>query len=162
MNRAEFSEQVNKNRYQLYLFAYTILKNEDDAQDAVCGAILKGYENIDKLRDKRKFKAWMITITRNEALQLLKKRIDLPGDGQIEAMLPPVSDNYNELWDIVQSLSEEYRIVIVLFYYNDLSLKEISKMLEIPVGTVKSRLNRGREYIKEALTEKQGRRGEGA
>lgn len=158
MNRTEFSNQINLYRNQLYIVAFTILKNEVDAQDAVCNAILKAYEHLDQLKDEKKFKPWIITITRNEALQLNRKRMELPGDGKVEAMLPPVSDSYNELWDVVQSLSEEYRMVIVLFYYNDLSLKEISKMLEIPVGTVKSRLNRGREQIKQALTENVDRR----
>lgn len=153
MNRTVFSEKVNTYRNQLYITALTILKNEADAQDAVCNAILKAYEHLDRLKDEKKFKAWIIAITRNEALQIKRKRIELPGDGQLESMLPSVSDNYNELWDVVQKLSDDYRIVIVLFYYNDLSLKDISKMLEIPVGTVKSRLNRGREQIKKELME---------
>lgn len=154
MSRTEFSEQINMYRYQLYIVAYTILKNDADAQDAVCSAILKAYEHIDQLKDVRRFKAWIITITKNEALQFKRKQMELPGDNKIEAMLPPVRDDYNELWDVVQSLSEEYRLVIVLFYYNDLSIKEIAKALNIPVGTVKSRLNRGREQIKEALSER--------
>ncbi|MBR1597896.1 MAG: sigma-70 family RNA polymerase sigma factor [Lachnospiraceae bacterium] len=160
MNRAEFSEKTNEYRNQLYIVAFTVLRNEADAQDAVCSAILKAYEHLDQLKDVRKFKAWIITITRNEALQLKRKRLELPGDKQVEAMLPTFSDSYNELWDVIQSLSDEYRMVIVLFYYNDLSVKDISKMLEIPVGTVKSRLNRGREQIKAAITEHTGR-GEG-
>ena len=151
MSRTEFSEQVNIHRYQLYIIAYTILKNEHDAQDAVCSAILKAYEHLDQLKDSRKFKAWIIAITKNEALQFKRRQMELPGDGKVESMLPPVKDNYNELWDIVQELSEEYRLVIVMFYYNDLTIKEIAKALDIPVGTVKSRLNRGREQIKEAL-----------
>ena len=162
MNRTEFSEQVNKYRNQLYYTAFTILKNEDDAQDAVCSAILKAYEHLDQLNDKRKFKAWIITITRNEALQYQRKRLELPGDGKVESMLPPAKDNYDELWDIVQNLSEEYRIVIVLFYYDDLPIKDIAKILEIQVGTVKSRLNRGREQIKAALSGYMTERGEQA
>lgn len=77
--------------------------------------------------------------------------MELPGDENVERMLPPVQDSHNELWDVVQTLKEEFRIVVVLFYYNNLSLRDISGVLGIPVGTVKSRLNRGRELLREAL-----------
>lgn len=157
MKKKEFCEQVISYKYQLYIVAYAILKNEADAQDAVCSAILKAWEHLDQLKDIRKFKAWLITITKNEAFQLKRRRMELPGNEKIEMMLNPVHDSYNELWDVVQELKEEFRLVIVLFYYNDLSVREIAKVLNVPVGTVKSRLNRGREMIKTVLQGKGGR-----
>ena len=66
-------------------------------------------------------------------------------------MLHPVLEHYDELWDILQQMKEEYRLVVVLFYYEDLSLRDISDVLNIPVGTVKSRLNRGKAEIRNAL-----------
>lgn len=153
MKRLEFCEQVKAYRYQLYVVAFTILRNEEDAQDAVCSAILKGYEHIEQLKNSTKFKAWMITITKNEALKLKRRRLELPGDDKLEELLEPVRDHYNELWDCVQKLPEEYRLVIVLYYYNELSLRDIAKILNIPMGTVKSRLSRGREFLKQALEE---------
>lgn len=153
MKRLEFCEQVKAYRYQLYVVAFTILRNEEDAQDAVCSAILKGYEHIEQLKNSTKFKAWMITITKNEALKLKGRRLELPGDDKLEELLEPVRDHYNELWDCVQKLPEEYRLVIVLYYYNELSLRDIAKILNIPMGTVKSRLSRGREFLKQALEE---------
>lgn len=156
MKQIEFCERVSQYRYQLYIAAYAILGNETDAEDAVCNAVLSGYEHLDQLRNPKKFKPWMLTITRNEALKLLHKRMELPGNENVERLLPPTYDSHNELWDIVQTLKEEYRIVIVLFYYNDLSLKDIASVLDISVGTVKSRLNRGRELLKNALGEQVG------
>ena len=153
MRRLEFCEQVKIYRYQLYIIAFAILKNEEDAQDAVCSAILKAYEHKEQLRNPHKFKAWMITITKNEALHIKRRRLELPGDEKVEELLEPVRDHYNELWDIVQNLPEEYRLVIVLFYYNELSLRDITRVLDIPLGTVKSRLSRGRELLKQALGE---------
>ena len=153
MKQMEFCERVSQYRYQFYIIAYAILENEADAEDAVCNAILSGYEHLTQLKNSNKFKSWMITITKNEALKLRRKRMELPGEEKVERMLPPVQDSHNELWDIVQTLKEEYRIVVVLFYYNNLSLRDISAVLDIPVGTVKSRLNRGREFLKEALDE---------
>lgn len=155
MREKEFSEKIHNYKEQLYFIAYTILKNEADTEDAVSNAILKGYEHIDELKNPQKFKAWMITITKNEALQLKRKQLNLPGNEKVEAMLSPVQDNYNELWDVVQELKEEYRLVIVLFYYNHLSIKEIAQVLNIPTGTVKSRLSRGKELLRGILDEKE-------
>lgn len=84
-------------------------------------------------------------------MKIKKKRMGLPGNEAVEAMLSPVQDQYDELWDIIQAMKEEYRLAVVLFYYDELSLKDISKVLNIPLGTVKSRLSRGKELIKEAL-----------
>ncbi|MDE6639910.1 MAG: sigma-70 family RNA polymerase sigma factor [Acetatifactor sp.] len=153
MKQIEFCEQVSQYRYQFYITAYALLRNEADAEDAVCNAILNGYEHLGQLKNPKKFKSWMLTITKNEALKLRCKRMGLPGDEAVEQLLPPAYDNHNELWDIVQTLKEEYRIVIVLFYYNDLSLRDISDVLDIPIGTVKSRLDRGRKLLKDALGE---------
>ena len=151
MDKKSFCEQVNNYRNQLYMAAYAILKNDADAQDAVSSAILRMYEKLHQLREPRKFKAWMFKIVRNEALQMKRRNMETPVDGEMLQMAGAVEDHYDELWDVIGSLKEEFRIVIVLFYYNDLSLKEISQVLEIPVGTVKSRLKRGREQMKKAL-----------
>ena len=153
MKQIEFCERVSQYRYQFYITAYAVLGNEADAEDAVCNAILNGYEHLTQLKNPKKFKAWMLTITRNEALKLCHKRMELLGDENVERLLPPTYDSHNELWDIVQTLKEEYRIVIVLFYYNELSLKDISGVLDISIGTVKSRLDRGRKLLKDALGE---------
>lgn len=151
MKKMKYCEYVHKYKVDLYIMANAILNNEADAEDAVSNAILKGYENFSQLRSFQKFKPWMLTITKNEALKIKKKRMGLPGNEAVEAMLSPVQDQYDELWDIIQAMKEEYRLAVVLFYYDELSLKDISKVLNIPLGTVKSRLSRGKELIKEAL-----------
>ena len=93
----------------------------------------------------------MLAITKNEALKLKRKRLYLPGDETLDALSEPVTDHYDELWDILAEITEEYRLTLVLFYYGGLSLRDISDVLDIPVGTVKSRLNRGREELRKAL-----------
>ncbi len=151
MKRAEYCEYINQYKDHLYTVAYFILNNKMDAEDAAGNAILKGYEHIDQLKNPHKFKTWMITITKNEALKIKEKRLELPGNEKMESMMDPVFDSHNELWEIVQGLNEEYRLVVVMYYYNGLSIRDISGVLDIPVGTVKSRLNRGRELLKKAL-----------
>ena len=151
MTKKKFCDYIYIYKRDLYIIASAILKNSADAEDAVSNAILKGYEKLDQLRDVRKFKPWMLMITKNEALKLKKKRLELPGNEMVEAMLKPTQDRYDELWDVIRKMKEEYRLVVVLFYYEDLSIRDISGVLNIPLGTVKSRLNRGKEELKQAL-----------
>lgn len=156
MEAKKFCENVSKYRDDLYILALAILKNEADAEDAVSNAILKAYENRGQISTFHKFKPWMLTITKNEALKLKKKRLYLPGDEVVEALSKPVVAHYDELWDVLQEMKEEYRLAVVLFYYGGLSLRDISDVLDIPVGTVKSRLNRGKAELREALERRDG------
>ncbi len=151
MKKTEYCELVSQYRKQLYAVAYAILKNEMDAEDAVCNGILKGYEHLEQLKDSRKLKSWMTAITKNEALKIKEKRTLLPGNEKVEELLEPVHDSYSELWDVIAKLKEEYRLVVVLFYYNEMPVKEIAHVLGISVGTVKSRLSRAREFLKKEL-----------
>lgn len=151
ISKDTFAKLIKDYQEYLYILAFTILRNETDAEDAVCSAIVKGYEHLSQLKDEKKFKSWMISITRNEALMMKRKQLYLPGDEAIENMLEPSTDHLDELWDLIQKMPEEYRITIVLYYYHSFSIREIADILEIPEGTVKSRLNRGREYLKKDL-----------
>lgn len=151
MEAKKFCECVNKYRDHLYIMARAILKSEADAEDAVSNAILKAFENRNQISVFHKFKPWMLTITKNEALKIKKKRLYLPGNETVEALLEPVKEHYDELWDVLQQMKEDYRLVVVLFYYEELSLRDISDVLDIPVGTVKSRLSRGKAELREAL-----------
>lgn len=156
MEAKKFCENVSKYRDDLYIMALAILKNETDAEDAVSSAVLKAYENRGQIRSFHKFKPWLLTITKNEALKLKSKRLILPGNETVESLLKPVQAHYDELWDVLQQMKEEYRLAVVLFYYEGLSLKDISDVLDIPVGTVKSRLNRGKAELREALEGRHG------
>lgn len=151
MDKMDFCEKIKEYQKQSYAVAYSVLHNETDTEDAVCSAIQIAFEKQEQLKHESKFKAWFLTIVKNEALQLRRKRLDLPGNDWIESELKPVYDVYDELWDVLQKLPEEFRIVIVLYYYANLPIWQIARMLEIPVGTVKSRMNRGKGKIKKML-----------
>lgn len=151
MRAEKFCECIKKYRDDLYILALAILKNEADAEDAVSNAVVKAYEHRNQVSTLHKCKPWMLAITKNEALKLKKKRLYLPGDDVVESLAKPVRAHYDELWDILQNMKEEYRLTVVLFYYDGLSLRDIADVLDIPVGTVKSRLNRGRMELKAAL-----------
>jgi len=149
-SKEQFSQLVMKHRNSLFFTAKSILKNDTDAEDAVCNAILKAFENFSQLREKEYFKTWITRIVINEAYTICRKNKNLQS---FEEMVtePSYSDYHDEMWEIVNSLDEEFRTVIILFYYNDMPLKDIAEHLNIAQGTVKSRLNRGRNKLKELI-----------
>lgn len=151
MEAKKFCDNVSKYRDDLYVLALAILKNEKDAEEAVGNAILKAFEHRGQINALHKFKLWMLVITRNEALKIKKKRLYLPGDEVVKALPKPVMARYDKLWDALLQIKEEYRLAVVLFYYGGLSLRDISNVLDIPIVTVKSRLHRGKEELREAL-----------
>lgn len=146
-----FAELVRENKVPMYRLAYGILRNQMDAEDAVSEAVVKAFERLNSLRDPEKFKPWIMQIVANEARKLYgkKKRVDLVEDASEMKLYH--EDAKNELWDIVVRLDEKSRAVVILFYYEQLSLKEIGGVLDISEGTVKSRLFRAKEKLRVLL-----------
>lgn len=146
-----FAELVRENKVPMYRLAYGILRNQMDAEDAVSEAVVKAFERLSSLREPEKFKPWMMQIVANEARKLYgkKKRVDLVEDASEMKLYH--EDAKNELWDIVVRLDEKSRAVVILFYYEQLSLKEIGGVLDISEGTVKSRLFRAKEKLRVLL-----------
>lgn len=154
ISKEEFINILQENKVSLYRFAKSILKNDMQAEDAISEAILKAYKNKSKLKDIEKFKPWMMKIVSNECYNLLRKnnRLELVDD--INSLnLVHTDKEYTSLRDLVGDLSEEFSSVIVLFYYEDMSIKDISNVLEISEGTVKSRLYRAKEKLRVLLKE---------
>ncbi|MGL5752193.1 MAG: RNA polymerase sigma factor, partial [Paraclostridium sp.] len=140
------------NKLSMYRFAKNILKNDVDTEDVVSEAILKAYKNKSKLKEINSFKSWIMRIVVNECYDLIKRnnKFDLTND--VETLNLVHHDNYGiSLREIVKQLNYEYSSVITLYYYEDMSIKEISEVLEIAEGTVKSRLNRAKEKLKVLL-----------
>ena len=151
--KEQFTQLIQENQYAMYRLAVSILKNEADAEDAVSEAILNAYSHFSGLRDGNRFKAWVMKITANQCYNMLKKQKRLEYHDQMEAFAQTEEFRIDELWQVVQSLNDEYRTVIVLFYYDDLPIEEIAGILSIPSGTVKSRLAWGRNKLRQMLTE---------
>ena len=147
-----FCENVKKLENGMYRLSYSILKNESDAQDAVQEAIYKSYKNLENLEDKRKFKPWIYKIVTNTSFEILKSNknyVDIE-ENIIEAEQEDI-DTKLTLWNAVQKLKQPYRTTIILFYYEDMSIKEISKITETSIDAVKKQLSRAREKIKEVI-----------
>lgn len=148
IEKVNFVQLIQENKLGMYRLALSILRNETDAEDAVSETVLKAYENLNKLRNIDKFKPWIMQILVNQAKIMLrkKKRIDLLDDmGQLEMTF---ENQDGELWSVVSELEEGFRNVVILFYYEEMTVKEIAKTLKIAEGTVKSRLSRAREKLR--------------
>lgn len=146
-----FCKNIKDLENGMYRLSYSILKNEADAEDAVQEAIYKSYKNLESLTDKRKFKPWIYKIVTNTSLEILKNNknyVDI--EENIEADKEDIDSNLT-LWNAVQKLNQPYRTTITLFYYEDMSIKEISKITGTNVDAVKKQLSRGREKIKEVI-----------
>ncbi|HHV72377.1 MAG TPA: sigma-70 family RNA polymerase sigma factor [Clostridia bacterium] len=153
-NRNEqFCLQVSEYKFNMFRLAKSILHNNTDAEDAVSEAILKAYTNLDTLRSMKNFKPWIMKILVNESYAISKCRKRIVYVDEIKAGEEPILNDNKELWNLVKNLEEEFRTVTILFYYEDLSLKEICRVLDLPMGTVKSRLSRARKKLKEIFDE---------
>lgn len=156
INKSQFSNLVETHQLSMYRLAKSILLNEYDAEDAVGSAIYKAYVSRNTLKDLNCFKAWILKIVSNESYSIIRKNKKLI---YMEEVIEPtqISKDYEssyEVWDSVQKLEEKYRAIIVLFYYDDFSIKNIGEILDIPQSTVKVRLFRARQKLKiELLTQ---------
>jgi RNA polymerase sigma-70 factor (ECF subfamily) len=152
VKKEEFADLVLLYQQSMYRFALGILRNKQDAEDALSTAIIKAYEHLSSLRDKDKFKTWIMSIIANEAKNMLSKysRIQLVDD--VTIFDKEVEENQNDVWGSVMELGEQHRQIVILYYYDGFSTREIARILKVPEGTVKSRLSRARQNLKEILS----------
>lgn len=149
IERREFADTIRECGPHMYRVAMAILQNSYDAEDAVSEAALRAYVKAGQLRKKESMKSWLISITVNEARKLYAKRKarrEVDSEKECQAVF---YDEHHELWDAVMKLKQEHREVIVLFYYEGFSIKEIAGIVKVKEGTVKSRLSRAKQQLKE-------------
>lgn len=155
----KFTELLEENKLKFYKTAKIILKKDDDVYDALQDALLSIYQNYDTLKDKNLFSTWGTRIVINKCYDFLRKQKNnvVALDETVENNVEISSfDEYDvDKYGIKQAMNEflsvEQKLVIILFYYDDYSLRDISRILDIPEGTVKSRLSKAREILKEKL-----------
>ena len=150
-----FCECVRKCENSMYKLAIGILKNESDAEDAVGDAILKAYCNLEQLKDRNKFRPWILAIVHNCAIEYIRKRQDTVDIEEEPFLASPEETVDTEtkltVWKAVQKLKLPYRTVIILFYYEDCSILQIAEITNTYVNTIKTQLSRGRKMLAELL-----------
>lgn len=147
-----FEQNIREYAPNMYRLALAMLRNKQDAEDAVGEAVLRAYEKRRTLRDQERFKPWIMQITANEARKIYRRNKRIVPVEDMEAYMPVFRSDSHELWDVVMGMEQAYREVIILYFYERFSVREISAVLRIPEGTVKSRLFRGKKLLKEELS----------
>ncbi|WP_226000487.1 RNA polymerase sigma factor [Paenibacillus sp. BJ-4] len=152
-DRRAFVNIIREVENDLYGMAYSILRNEQDSADALQEAILKAYKSLGTLRDESLFKTWMYRIIINESKKIAKKRSRSVAVSEFSYQVG-ISGEYEniELHEAVDQLEEPMRLVIILRYFYDLNIKEISKTLGITESLVKTRLYRARKSLLRMLS----------
>ena len=151
MTKEIFTEHILKSEETLYRVSMSMLKNEKDCEDAVQTAILTAYEKIGTLRNENYFSTWLVRILINVCNKQLNSRNKVVDIKEYQGVSASTQQEV-EVRLAVESLPMKIRQVIVLYYMEQFSTKEISAILKIPKGTVLSRLAKGRELLKLELS----------
>ena len=146
------------NMQAMYRVAFSILKNEDEIYDAISNTTVIVFEKISSLRKEEFFKTWLTRILINECYKIYnqnKKIIYLENcnNETLGNMSFTDKDRLGEIdtQNLIKSLEKDLKETVTLYYLEDFSVKEISEILEIPEGTVKSRLSRARKKLEKIL-----------
>lgn len=143
-----FSTLINECKENLYRTAYSYVKDETQALDIVQETVYKAYMSINKLKKPEYFNTWITKILINNSLDQIKKnnKVICLEDKKLNSLLKHKECDFDEkmyIWEAIDSLEEKHKNVIVLKYFNDLTLTEIARVLGHPEGTVKTYLNKG-------------------
>ncbi len=163
-----FEEIVQRYSNRLLNFAYRFVLDRDEAEDIVQDTFLKVYQNRHAYREIAKFSTWIYTITGNLAKTILRKRrrrklfsFSRMGTEEKEIDIPStdkspedrIEGRYDErmIQKAMEKLPEHFKVAIILRDIQELSYEEISNIIDVPLGTVKSRINRARLRMQDEL-----------
>ncbi|MCZ8523402.1 MULTISPECIES: RNA polymerase sigma factor SigW [Paenibacillus] len=169
-DRAAFAELVELYKDKIYHLAYRMLRSSHEAEEIVQETFLRVYMNLDRYDETQKFSTWIYRIGTNLCIDRLRKRkvnysLDAEmGDGEgsdwystLASQDPSpdsqvlLSETQMQIRESIETLPEKYKAIVILRYLQDLSLQEISDVLSMPVTTIKTRLHRGREFLRKKL-----------
>jgi RNA polymerase sigma-70 factor, ECF subfamily len=163
MEPLDFNELVDRFYPMLYRFALSLSRNEPDACDLTQHTFSVWASKGHSLRDASKVKTWLFTTlyrqfisTRRHEQRWPKEEISTVED-ELPAVAPETVDSLEsgQVMEALQCLDETFRVPIVLFYLQEHTYDEIARILDIPIGTVMSRLSRARQKLQQALLQRQ-------
>ena len=158
---SEFEELVDAHYQALFRFAMSLTRDSAAASDLVQETFCIWAAKGDQLRDRSKAKTWLFTTLHREFLNLRRRAFrfsDEPLDeAAAEAVAGPEEDADRQMdgqraLELLGSLDETYRAPLTLFYLQQHSYKDIAEILDVPIGTVMSRLSRGKEMLRRKMT----------
>lgn len=153
----EFREFYDRQVKRVYRLAMVLMGNISDAEDVTQTVFLKAWEKKPDFRDSDHEIAWLLTTTRNQCKDIHKsfyrrKRADLENAPEPQVTLETQMDS--EIWEALQSLTEKYRMVLYLYYYEGYSVRELSVILGRRESTLQTQLATGRKQMKSLLESK--------
>jgi len=155
----DFEQIVSEHYEPLYRFAFSLTHTEADACDLTQQTFYVWATKGHQLRDRRKVKSWLFTTLHREFLNIHRRTVRFPHyelNEEVEDLptIPPEIVNTLDAGLVVKFLGqvhEPYRAALSLFYMEDHSYKEIADILEVPLGTVRSRISRGMAQLQQAI-----------
>ncbi len=170
-DRSAFATLVERHERRVYNLALRMTGHEEDARDATQDAFLTALRKLSSFRGEAAFTTWMHRVTVNACYDILRKRQRAPVLDRLpdhEPEPPPAPDHAEATVgaiDVQRALTEvpeDFRAAMILHDVQDLPYEEVAAILGVPVGTVKSRLHRGRVALARALAERPAREREDA
>ena len=172
-NKKAFDKLYKLTSNDVWFTCVSLLKDEENAKDIMQETYITAFLKLDTLKDEEKFCGWLTTIATNKSKNKLKGKVEYQIDDEVliaetetdELMLPEEYINKAEkrkvlLQIIEDTLSFNQYQVVLMFYFNELSIAEIAQALEISEGTVKSRLNSSRAKMKTAIEDYENKSGD--
>lgn len=151
-----FTELILQIRNDLYKIAKTRLVNDADIDDAIQETMIEAYKSIKKLKNNEFFKTWIIKILVNKCNYIYKKKkkyIISYEENEMEKYISSeeISSDNIDFYLLIKNLKYEERIIIILFYMENYTTKEISKILKMNENTIKTRIARAKSKLKDIL-----------
>lgn len=157
MDKEKFCENIRLCEGAMYSLAYSIVRNETDAGEVVSEAIFRAWKNLDFLKNRGSFKPWILRIVHNVAVEMVRKDSKLVFVDEMTEYSDEGGENKITtrlaLRDAVERLRRPYREVVLLFYYENLSVSKIAQVLGTNIAAVKKQLSRARKMLREVLKE---------
>ena len=165
-----YADLMQRYKDSIFFMVLKMVNNKDDAMDIMVTTFAKAFENLEKYRPDYAFSTWLFRIATNGSIDFIrKKKIQttsihgLSGEGGEDKTFEIRSDVLNpeetsikkqqteQLKEIIDKLPLRYKTLIILRYFDELSYEEISLQLDLPLGTVKAQLFRGRDLLHNIL-----------
>lgn len=156
-NKESFGILIKNNKEYLYKMAFLYVKDEQDALEVIHETVYRAFLNIEKLKKAKFFNTWITRILINVSIDFLKKK----GKNQMLDESTPIikekceisTEEKLDLYNAIDLLNDNYKTVIIMMYFNDMKIKDISKVMETPENTVKTYLRRAKQALGEILKE---------
>src|SRR5579872_1036032 len=154
-----YNHLVEAHYEALFRYAYRLSGAAADAEDLTQETFGKAFTRLSQLRDRERAKSWLFQILRNLYLHKIRdeKRhrvipLDSVGDLACRASSEPLEIEPEKLQEALNELEEGFRTPLILFYFEEFSYRDIAEQMDLPIGTVMSRLARAKAYLKVKLT----------